>query len=204
MVEPRRRARPGAQGTHRQLSGGQRFVAAAPVFLVWLADTSRSYTIAEAADTPTAGAGYLETTLAAAIDATLAAQNAAVAAESLGLGITYVGGCRNNPHELAELLGLPPHVFAVFGMAVGYPDPTEQAGIRPRLPQSVVVHEETYQPHGLTELEPTDAALLSYFEGFGKHHDWFSAVRGRFAGPESLHGRERLAARLHDQGFSTR
>ncbi|WP_373460433.1 nitroreductase family protein [Paenibacillus sp. V4I7] len=41
------------------------------------------------------------------IDAALAAQNAAVAAESLGLGIVYIGGIRDKPKEISELLLLP-------------------------------------------------------------------------------------------------
>ena len=42
--------------------------------------------------------------LTAVVDASLAAQNAATAAEGMGLGICYVGGARNHPRELAELL----------------------------------------------------------------------------------------------------
>ena len=44
--------------------------------------------------TPLAGMPYLETFLVAAIDAALAAQNAVVAAESLGLSTVYIGALR--------------------------------------------------------------------------------------------------------------
>jgi len=45
---------------------------------------------------------------------------------------------------VAAELGLPPHAVAVFGLAVGVPDPAENAGVKPRLPQAAVVHQEQY------------------------------------------------------------
>lgn len=53
-------------------------------------------------------------------DTTLAAQNAAIAAESMGLGICYLGGIRNNIESIAEYLELPSHVIPLFGMTIGY------------------------------------------------------------------------------------
>ena len=51
---------------------------------------------------------------------------------------------RNLPEQVAEALKLPSQVFAVFGMSIGWPDPARETGIKPRLPQRVVVHSETY------------------------------------------------------------
>ncbi|MDR6322219.1 hypothetical protein J3R03_006415 [Actinoplanes couchii] len=85
------------------------------------------------------GADYLETTVIGFVDTALAAQNAVVAAESLGLGTVFVGAVRNHPEEVADELGLPPHAVAAFGLAVGEPDPDEAAGIKPRLPQAAVL-----------------------------------------------------------------
>ena len=72
---------------------------------------------------PLEGLEFLELFMVALIDAALAAQNALVAAESLGLGTVYVGALRNHPAEVAAELGLPPNAFAAFGLAVGHPDP---------------------------------------------------------------------------------
>ncbi|MFK4875335.1 nitroreductase family protein [Novosphingobium sp. ZW T3_23] len=57
----------------------------------------------------------------AAVDASLAAQNAALAAESIGLGVVFLGVLRNAAREVAEIVGLPPHAFFTFGMAVDGP-----------------------------------------------------------------------------------
>ncbi len=58
------------------------------------------------------------------IDAALAAQNAVVALESLGLGTCYIGAIRNDPETVARELALPEGVFPVFGLTVGFPDPS--------------------------------------------------------------------------------
>ena len=125
-------------------AAGQRFVEEAPVLLVWVADLSRARRLAARAGTAVDAADYLETTIIGFVDTALAAQNAVVAAESLGLGTVFVGAIRNHPDKVAAELGLPPHAVATFGLAVGVPDPTESAGIKPRLPQAAVVHHERY------------------------------------------------------------
>ena len=69
--------------------GGQEHVRAAPLFLVWVADLSRLDRLAAQRQLPADGNRYIEQFLVAAIDASLAAQNAVVAAEALGLGTVY-------------------------------------------------------------------------------------------------------------------
>ena len=61
-------------------------------------------------------------------------RRAALAAESLGLGICYIGSIRNNTQAVIELLGLPRLVFPVTGMTLGWP--AAEPLIRPRLPLS--------------------------------------------------------------------
>jgi hypothetical protein len=85
---------------------------------------------------------YAENFLIAAIDMSIAAQNAALAAESLGLGICYIGSIRNNPIEVIAMLGLPRLTFPITGMTLGWPD--KQSNIKPRLPLQTVLHWETY------------------------------------------------------------
>ncbi|MDQ0162681.1 oxygen-insensitive NADPH nitroreductase [Aeribacillus alveayuensis] len=81
--------------------------------------------------------------MVALIDATLAAQNAALAAESMGLGICYIGGIRNNSEQVSELLKLPNRVIPLFALTVGYP--AKMSGQKPRLPLTHIYHEEVYE-----------------------------------------------------------
>lgn len=69
-----------------EVANRQAHIYQAPLFLVWLADLARLTRIAEQLGLPHEGLDYLEMFLTASIDAALAAQNAVVAAESLGLG----------------------------------------------------------------------------------------------------------------------
>src|SRR5699024_9566544 len=57
----------------------------------------------------------------AVVDTALFGQNFALAAESMGYGICYIGGVRNNPKQISELFNLPEHVIPLFGMTVGVP-----------------------------------------------------------------------------------
>jgi Nitroreductase family len=111
----------------------------APLFLVWLIDLNRLTKLAEERGEHAGALDYLESFLLGAVDATLAAQNAVVALESLGLGAVYIGGIRNKPAEQAAELNLPPQVFALFGVVVGKPDPATPASVKPRLPQQAVL-----------------------------------------------------------------
>lgn len=100
----------------------------------------------------------------AVTDASLAAQNAALAAESLGLGIVIMGSVLNAVQRLDEMLGLPEYVIPLFGMAVGVPD--QQPEIKPRLPMESVYFENRY---GLGEavdkenIQAYDAQIREYY-----------------------------------------
>jgi nitroreductase len=184
--------------------GNQKHVAECPLLLVWLADLSRAARIGIANDQPLEALSYTETMLVGVIDAALAAQNALVAAESAGLGTVYIGAIRNKPAEVAAELGLPPQVVAVFGLCVGHPDPAGATGIKPRLPQSVVLHRETYQA-GVQESADI-AAYDGYMQDFQKKQgmqpaDWSLQISQRIATKGGLNGRERLRTALESFGF---
>jgi nitroreductase len=151
-----------------ELAGQQQFIREAPLLLVWLADLSRLDRIAAERQAQVDGTHYLEEFIVGIVDAALAAQSALIAAESLGLGAVYIGAMRNLPERIAEELALPPHVFAVFGMSVGYPDPVRLSDIKPRLPQSLVLHRERYSA----------AAGSDAVEGYDLTMRGFSASKG--------------------------
>ncbi|WP_139983806.1 NADPH-dependent oxidoreductase [Nocardioides litoris] len=197
--DPDRKARLAA------LAGEQDWITRAAVFLVWVADLSRARRLAERAGTPLEAPDYLESTIIGFVDAALAAQNAVVAAESLGLGCTYVGAVRNQPGEVAAELGLPHGAVAAFGLAVGVPDPGEDADIKPRLPQGAVLHLETYDAESAdAHLDAYDEHLAAYNREHGLTGAWTDRVLARLAGPESMAGRHTLRAALEDLGLPSR
>ncbi|MFI5934657.1 NADPH-dependent oxidoreductase [Actinoplanes sp. NPDC051494] len=187
------------------LAGDQDFVARAPLFLIWVADLGRARRLAARAGTRVDATDYLETTVIGFVDTALAAQNAVVAATSLGLGSVFVGAVRNHPEQIAAELGLPPHTVAAFGLAVGTPDPTEQADVKPRLPQAAVLHHEQYDaPAADAHIATYDERLTAYNTRFGLPGNWSDRVLARLHGPASMAGRHHLRAILERLGLPSR
>ena len=197
VEDPARKARLAA------LAGDQKHITQAPLFLVWLADLSRLKRLAEARGIETAGLSYLELLVVGIVDTALAAQNAVAAFESLGLGTVYIGALRNNVGPVAAELGLPPHVLPVFGLSVGYPDPTRPAAIKPRLAQAAVLSRETYSTAGEVEaVARYDSALEAFQQEQGQAVEgWSARAIERIRTPQALHGRHHLRQALHDLGF---
>ncbi len=71
--------------------------AQAAEFLLFCADYHRHCEVV-----PDAQTGFVEQLLIGAIDGALMAQNALLAAQSMGLGGVYIGGIRNNPAAVSE------------------------------------------------------------------------------------------------------
>lgn len=189
-----------------ELAGGQKHIEQAPLILLWIADLARARAVADAAGAPAEGFEFLESFTVAAIDAALAAQNAVIAAESLGLGTVYIGALRNQPEAVAAVADLPPGAAVVFGLVVGFPDPARPAAIKPRLPQDAVLHRETYA------LAPQHAAIARYDEtarAFQTEQGqdpvgWRALLLARGRSAASLNGRDRLKAALRALGFGLR
>ncbi|MDE2006789.1 MAG: NADPH-dependent oxidoreductase [Rhodospirillales bacterium] len=189
-----------------ELAGQQGFIVQAPLLLVWLADLHRLEAFAADAGDPVEGTQYLEEFIVGVVDAALAAQNALVAAESMGLGGVYVGAMRNHPERVAAELGLPARVFAVFGMAIGWPDPGSGSDVKPRLPLDVVLHRERYQGPAASDAL---AAYNATMRGFQREQamrpiDWTAQCIDRVRDVPALRGRERMRDALAALGFPLR
>ena len=119
----------------------QPMIKTAPVVLTFCADFNRFNQWCEARQANPGYDNFLSFTTAA-IDALLVAQNVAVAAESQGLGICYLGTTTYMAHQLIELLQLPKGVVPVTTITMGWPDGMPDQ--IDRLPLEAVVHYETY------------------------------------------------------------
>lgn len=130
--------------TLMRLSGDQPYVASAAEFLVVCADLARIHQQAQSVNQAINmdDFAWVEQLITATVDASLFAQNMVVAAESAELGCCYIGGLRNQPDAVSTLLDLPDLVYPVFGLCMGYP--AQQPGIKPRLPLSVVLKDNSY------------------------------------------------------------
>jgi nitroreductase len=186
-----------------KVAANQKHIEQCPLFLVWVADISRNQRLGAEEDVTLETMPYQETFLVAAIDAALAAQNATVAAESLGLSCVYIGALRNNPQEVARIVGLPSGAFGVFGMCVGYASATAAHEVKPRLPQDVVLHHETYDATGERARRAAYDTLLGAFSARSEMaaDTWTKRVIGRMGKIVAMAGRDKLTATLHAMGF---
>jgi FMN reductase (NADPH) len=188
------------------LADNQEFITVAPVFLVWCADLARLDRVCQLQETEQV-VEYLDNFLLTAMDVCLAAQNAALAAESFGLGMCYIGALRKEARSVIKLLRLPRLVFPLFGMTIGWPE--MKSWVKPRLPLKAVLHWEEYDSNQdalLKEYDQTMAATGMYKgrqspypgrENEMENYGWMEHTARRVA----QGGRKDLREVLVEQGF---
>jgi FMN reductase (NADPH) len=188
-----------------ELAGNQSYVEQNGHFFVFCADLHRHEVIGEMEQKDVLPS--LESTekfMVALIDTALAAQNAAIAAESMGLGICYIGGLRNNLSEVCKLLKVPKRVIPLFGLAVGYP--AQQPDKKPRLPFEHVYHEETYEQDRAKfeeQLKQYNDTVSAYYEKRtnGKRRDtWTGQMANMLSNPVRMYMKEFIEGK----GFNLR
>ena len=180
-----------------ELAGGQPYIASCSDFLVFCADMKRPTDSAERSGTEVVR-GMTEQFLVASVDTALMAQNVVVAAESAGLGICYIGGIRNNPAEVSDLLQLPDHVFPVFGLCLGYPD--QDPEVKPRLPVESILMEDVYREDG-DSVNRFDDTMHAYYQqrtGGNKDTNWSQQLGPLFSAKLRAHMRDFLQKRGFD------
>lgn len=136
----------------------QPFIAAAPLVLVFCVDVRRWYRAFLAAGAAPRDPGVGDFLLALE-DTAIAAQNAVVAAESLGLGSCYIGDILERREEQARILDCPRHVVPAVMLVIGHPTEGQRRRVKPaRLPLADVVFEDRYEERGderlLEDLRP--------------------------------------------------
>ncbi len=142
------------------LCGGQKFIAGAPVALIFCIDWHRIARWADLQTAPFAATASFRNFWISLQDTVICAQNMVTAADSLGLGSVYIGSVLESLSELRQMLELPDKVLPVVMLLLGHPrgKPPRQEKLDSRL----VVHEEKYR-------EPSDDELL---DALAKKYPW--------------------------------
>jgi FMN reductase (NADPH)/FMN reductase [NAD(P)H] len=146
----------------------QPFIAEAPYVLLFLADYQRwfdYYTLSGAQERcAELGIPYREPSasdlLLACCDALIAAQNAVVAAESLGIGSCYIGDILENYEIHRDLFHLPRYALPVTLLCFGRPARAPEGDSRvPRFAPEFIAHRNAYHHLDAAELERMFAPL---------------------------------------------
>ena len=184
-----------------KLSGNQTYVETAAEFMVFCADLKRAGNYCAEYEMPFEG-DFTEHFIIATVDVALMAQSMVTAAESVGLGICYIGGIRNNPALVCELLELSRGVYPVFGLCLGYPDQNPE--VKPRLPVSVIMKQDVYNEDGDRQaITEYDSLIREYYRtrtGGGHGASWSEQVSSLLSEKSRPHMKDFLAA----QGFKFR
>ncbi|MEG0743104.1 MAG: nitroreductase family protein [Clostridia bacterium] len=153
----------------------QPFIAKASMVLIFVADCQKWYdAFAYGGCLPRKpGAGDL---FLAVTDAAIAAQNAVVAAQSLGIGSCYIGDIMESCEEHRALLQLPEYAVPVVMLVLGYPTQQQQTRPKPeRCDMRYIVHENGYQRMDASALQD----MLRYKAGERPYEEWLAAFCAR-------------------------
>ena len=196
---------PGRREQIATLCGDQKQVREASWFLGFFADHHRLRLAAAAVGEDAGGLDFEEFYGMAVIDASLAAERLVCAAESLGIGICYIGAMRNDPFAVKEFLGLPEGVFGVFGLCLGWPEEPLMSEIKPRLTQEAVWFRERYVTDVSVHIAEYDERMRAFYEGQNmKGEVTWSMRSGKRVDEHHLTGREAIRAFLDEQGMALR
>ena len=149
----------------------QPFIAQAKMVLIFCADCKKWYDafIAAGCAPRKPGVGDL---LLAVSDANIAAQNAVVAAQSLGIGSCYIGDVMENCEAHRELLGLPEYVFPAAMLVFGFPTQQQTERVKPgRAPMEYIVHQNGYHTMDGGQLQ----TMLEWKCGVRPYTEWMEA-----------------------------
>lgn len=120
----------------------QTMVLQAPLVLTFCADTHRTRQWLAQRNARLGFADFLSWHVAS-FDAIILAQTTALALESHGLGICYMGTTLHSMRGIADFLECPDHCLPVTSLVVGWP--AEAPAQRDRLPGAAWIHDERYQ-----------------------------------------------------------
>lgn len=148
-----------------RLASGQPYVGGdRGELFVFVVDLHRNAVLRERAGASLEPLGRTALFLQGVEDAVIAAQNVVVAAESLGLGTTYLGSIIGDVRRVIEALRLPTRTYPVLGLLVGHP--AQEPQYKPRLPREIVVGTDAYpEPDDhLDALTAYDAEVEQYYD----------------------------------------
>lgn len=149
----------------------QPFIAQAKLVLVFCADYQKWFDAFETAGCEPRKPGLGDIMLAVT-DTAIAAQNAVVAAQSLGIGSCYIGDIMENCEIHREMLNLPQYVMPAAMLVFGYPTEQQMNRKKPeRVAMKHVVHENGYRHMDAKELKEMFAPKA----GFKSYEEWVDA-----------------------------
>lgn len=128
-----------------KLCGGQKQVATADVFVMFVVDFNRTNYAIESLRKTQMIERSAEGVIVGAVDAGIMLSSLQTAAESLGYGTTAIGAVRLASKEFIKMFNLPKRTYPLVGSTIGVPtQDAKDAPLKPRIPLDSFVFEEKY------------------------------------------------------------
>ena len=183
------------------LASGQPYVGGdRGELFVFVVDLHRNALLRERAGAPLEPLERTALFLQGVEDSVIAAQNVVVAAESLGLGTTYLGSIIGDVRRVIKALRLPTRTYPILGLLVGHPAQDPQ--YKPRLPREIAVGTDSYPEldDHLDALTAYDAEVEQYYDlrDTSRRVDSFSQQMARALGQGDA-SRAPVLEVLHEQ-----
>lgn len=144
-----------------RISKDQRYVAKAPVNLLFCIDMRRIHRINEVQPCPFVMNNKFMNLFNGIADTIISAQTLCIAAESVGLKSLYIGNIIDCMKETSEIFNLPKYVLPVILVCLGYPK--SKIKVSNKYHKSILVHDEVYKDI------PIDELIMAYEE---KNKNW--------------------------------
>ncbi len=159
------------QKTLSKTCDNQPFINQAKMVLIFCADFQKWYDAFESVGCNPRKPGVGDLLLATS-DACIAAQNAVVAAQSLGIGSCYIGDILEQHDMHRKLLRLPQYVVPVCMLVLGYPSESYKNQVKPeRCKLEDIVQINTYKTRGANELK----TMFEYKAKKQSYQEWAHA-----------------------------
>lgn len=186
-----------------KLCGRNPHIIEAPVFILFAMDFYRGQKACEKHNAIMKIQASIDSIMVGSVDCGIALSTAIMTAESLGLGTCPIGSVRDNADAISEILNLPPYVFGVVGLTLGYS--AETMPLKPRFPYNTLVHKESYKREGVEEaITDFDKEVLKYNEEIQEtyphraQHSWSEFISYKLKEISN----PRLKDLLREKGFS--
>lgn len=139
-----------------ELCDNQIFIAKSPLVMIFLADFSRytKYFKLSGIEASSGSLAHNGTIHNGIVDATIAAQTASVAANSLGIGTCYIGDIVENYEQVTSLLNLSGNMMPVTMLTFGYTNKAPK--LSAKIDDKYIFHEEQYS-------KPSEEDIINMF-----------------------------------------
>lgn len=182
-----------------ELCGGQPWIEACDVFMIFLMDYYPIAKKMEEKGLPFEHATSIESIMVGSVDVGIAYSNAMNVAESLGYGTVPIGAIRREPYEVIDMFELPKYVYPILGMCIGVEE--GQQAVKPKMSYDTKVSIDVYNSQRDQHIEKYDAIIKKYMEERTNHaqsHTWSEAVATVYSKVYF----PKVKGSLHQQGFT--